>query len=131
MGYNPEFQRSVNIGRVNNQNFVNIPIGQFKDKIQYYCELRGIEFVEQEESYTSKSSFFDNDILPVYQKENTTKYQFSGKRISRGRYKCSNGKIINADVNGALNILRKSKLVDVKILQSRGNVDVPLRIRIA
>ena len=93
--------------------------------------MNGIIFVKQEESYTSKSSFWDRDDIPVYNADNPREYQFSGKRIHRGQYKTANGKIINADVNGALNIMRKSSVVDVNILYGRGEVDTPVRIRIA
>ncbi|VTX47445.1 Uncharacterised protein [uncultured Leptotrichia sp.] len=85
----------------------------------------------QEESYTSKASFFDGDEIPIYDKENLQEYIFSGKRIKRGLYQTSTGKFINADCNGALNILRKSKVVDLSILYNRGELDMPKRIRIA
>ena len=94
----------------------------------------GIEFIKQEESYTSKASFFDQDKLPIYNADNPRKYEkydFSGKRIKRGLYQQSNGLLLNADVNGALNILRKSKVVSLDTLYHRGEVDTPIRIRIA
>jgi len=84
----------------------------------------------QEESYTSKASFFDGDEIPIYDKENSQKYIFSGKRMKRGLYQTSTGKLINTDCNGALNILRKSKVVDLSILYNRGELDTPKRIRI-
>ena len=115
----------------NNQNFVNIPYGQLRSKLEYLCKLNGIIFVKQEESYTSKSSFWDQDDIPVYNDDNPGDYQFSGKRVHRGQYKTASGKTINADVNGALNIMRKSSVVDVSILYGRGEVDTPVRIRIA
>ena len=131
LGYNENFQRNSNIGSINNQNFVNIPYGKLRDKLIYLCKLYGIEFKLQEESYTSKASFFDGDEIPIYDKENSQKYIFSGKRIKRGLYQTSVGKLINADCNGALNILRKSKVVDLSILYNRGELDTPKRIRIA
>ena len=70
-----------------------------------------MNYVEQEEGYTSKASFFDYDSIPVYNADNPQMYIFSGTRIKRGLYKCANGKTINADINGALNILRKSNVV--------------------
>jgi len=70
-------------------------------------------------------------IFLVYNADNPQKYEFSGKRITRGQYQSKSGRIINADVNGALNILRKSKLVDLIILQCSGDLDTPLRIRVA
>ena len=130
LGYNEDFQRNSNIGNINNQNFVNIPYGKLRDKLIYLCKLYGIEFKLQEESYTSKASFFDGDIIPVYDKENIQEYIFSGKRIKRGLYRTSAGKLINADCNGALNILRKSKVVDLSILYNRGELNTPKRIRV-
>ena len=130
LGYNEDFQRNSNIGSINNQNFVNIPYGKLRDKLIYLCKLYGIEFKLQEESYTSKASFFDGDEIPIYDKENPQEYIFSGKRIKRGLYQTSTGKLINADCNGALNILRKSKVVDLSILYNRGELNTPKRIRV-
>ena len=84
----------------------------------------------QEESYTSKASFFDGDIIPVYDKEKPQEYIFSGKRIKRGLYQTKKGYLLNADCNGALNILRKSKVVSLETLYHRGELDTPKRIRV-
>ena len=130
LGYNEDFQRNSNIGSINNQNFVNIPYGKLRDKLIYLCKLYGIEFKLQEESYTSKASFFDGDEIPIYDKENLQEYVFSGKRIKRGLYQTSAGELINADCNGALNILRKSKVVDLSVLYNRGELNTPKRIRV-
>mgnify|MGYP001406920121 FL=1 len=130
-GYNETFQRNSNIGKANNQTFVNIPFGKLREKLEYLCKLYSLRFVEQEESYTSKSSFFDMDILPKFEVDKPQTYSFLGKRIKRGFYQTSKGYILNADVNGALNILRKSNVVDLEVLYSRGEVDTPARIRIA
>lgn len=130
VGYNETFQQSTDIGKKNNQNFVNIPYGRLRDKLEYLCELNNIVFVKQEESYTSKSSFWDNDDIPVYNADNPKEYLFGGKRVYRGLYKTANGRTINADINGALNILRKSSVVSLTALYSRGEVDTPIRIRI-
>ena len=131
VGYNETFQRNSHIGKQNNQNFVNIPYGQLRNKLEYLCELNDIAFVKQEESYTSKASFWDRDNIPTYNADNPKEYQFSGSRIHRGLYKTANGKAFNADVNGALNIMRKSSVVDMRVLYSRGDVDTPVRIRVA
>ena len=131
VGYNETFQRNSHIGKQNNQNFANIPYGQLRNKLEYLCKLNGIIFVKQEESYTSKSSFWDRDDIPVYNADNPKEYSFSGRRVRRGLYKTASGKKINADINGALNIMRKSRVVDMNILYSRGEVDTPIRIRIA
>ena len=130
LGYNEDFQRNSNIGSINNQNFVNIPYRKLRDKLTYLCKLYRIEFKLQEESYTSKASFFDGDIIPVYDKENLQEYKFSGKRIKRGLYQTSRGYQLNADCNGALNILRKSKVVDLSVLYNRGELNTPKRIRV-
>ena len=108
VGYNKEWKQNINIGKANNQNFVNIPFRKILDILKYKLEENGIECKEQEESYTSKASYLDNDDIPVYKENDGTNYIFSGKRIKRGIYKSSQGKIINADLNGALNILKKS-----------------------
>ena len=131
VGYNETFQRNTDIGRQNNQNFINIPFGKLRSKLEYLCELNGIAFVKQEESYTSKASFWDKDLIPVYNADNPQKYYFSGKRIQRGLYRTSDGILLNADVNGALNILRKSSVVSLDTLYSSGEVDTPVRIRVA
>ena len=108
VGYNKEWKQNINIGKANNQNFVNIPFRKILDILKYKLEENGIECKEQEESYTSKSSYLDNDNIPTYQKGNLQKHIFSGKRITRNLYQSKQGKIINADLNGALNILKKS-----------------------
>jgi putative transposase len=108
LGYTPTFQNKSKLGRVNNQNFVNIPYGQFKSKLEKMCERHNIELQVIEESYTSKSSFIDKDEIPVYDVNNPRKYTFSGERIARGLYKSKEGIILNSDINGALNILRKA-----------------------
>ena len=130
IGYNVTFQRNSNIGKVNNQNFVNIPYGKLRNKLEYLCDMYGIEYILQEESYTSKASFFDRDDLPLYNADNPQEYIFSGRRVKRGLYMTKKGNLINADCNGALNILRKSNVVDLNVLCDRGGLDTPKRIRI-
>ncbi len=130
-GYNETFQRNSKLGKKNNQTFVNIPFGVLREKIEYLCKLYGITFVEQEESYTSKASFFDRDDIPTYNDDNSKEYEFSGKRVKRGLYQTKESKLLNADVNGALNILSKSKVVDLEALYNRGELDTPVRIRVA
>ena len=131
VGYNETFQRNSDMNKCNNQNFVNIPYGKLRSKLEYLCELNGIVFVKQEESYTSKASFWDNDTIPVYNADNPKSYNFSGKRVQRGLYKTADGTLLNADVNGALNIMKKSSVVDLNVLYSSGEVDTPVRIRAA
>ena len=130
-GYNNDFQRNSDIGKKNNQNFVNIPFSKLQSKLEYLCEFYRIKYVDQEESYTSKASFFDMNIIPEYKEKDNIEYSFSGKRVRRGMYKTLKGYILNADVNGALNILKKSKVVDLEVLYHRGEVDTPVRIRVS
>ena len=131
VGYNPDFKRGINIDHKNNQAFVNISFGDFRQRLGSLCERYGIQYIEQEESYTSKSSFLDRDVLPEYKPEHPYTGTFSGKRIHRGLYKAKGGTVVNADMNGAANILRKSKQnFDFEEL-CRGLLASPQRIRLA
>ncbi|GBF81505.1 transposase, IS605 OrfB family protein [Aphanothece sacrum FPU1] len=109
VGYNPGIKQEINIGRSNNQNFVQIPFWQLRQKLKAMCSRYGIEYFEQEESYSSKASFFDRDEIPVYNADNPGKYKFSGKRIKRGLYRTKDKHLVCADINGSANILVKSK----------------------
>ena len=100
VGYNKEWKQDTNMGKVNNQNFVHIPFYRLINLLEYKCSLKGIKFQTITEAYTSKCSFVDNEEI----KKHTT---YSGKRISREWFKTKNGLIINADINGAYNILKK------------------------
>ncbi len=131
IGYNQSFQNKINLGRRNNQIFTQLPFGKIREKLEYLCKQYNINYILQEESYTSKASFFDNDDLPIYNADNPQTYKFSGNRIKRGLYQTKNNYLFNADCNGALNILRKSKAVDLTVLCYRGELDTPKRIRIS
>ena len=109
VGYNPTLKQNSNMGKRNNQNFVQIPIFTLRSKLESLCERYGLNYVEQEESYTSKASAVDRDEMPVYNADNPTKVKFSGRRVKRGLYKTKTGHLINADANGSLNIGFKSK----------------------
>ena len=119
IGYNDNFQCNVNMGRINNQKFTYIPFGKLRNNLQYLCKMYGIKYYEIEESYTSKASFFDNDDIPTLNADKPADYNFSGKRIKRGLYQTANNYVFNADVNGALNIMKKCiikrKLTDINI----------------
>ena len=130
IGYNQSFQNKTNLGKRNNQIFTQLPFGKIREKLEYLCKRYNINYILQEESYTSKASFFDNDELPMYNADNPQTYEFSGRRIKRGLYQTKNNYCFNADCNGALNILHKSKAVDLNILCCRGELDTPKRIRI-
>jgi len=107
IGWNNGFKDQINMGRKNNQKFVQIPHARLRDMLTYKAEQAGIKVLIQEESYTSKASFIDGDAIPVYPITGG-KPSFSGRRTTRGNYKSANGIIIHADVNGAWNIMRKS-----------------------
>ena len=100
IGYNKGWKQEVNIGKRNNQKFVGIPFMMLRDMLSYKCKLVGINVIVTEESYTSKCSFIDNE-------EIKKKEVYDGKRTKRGLYKSKDGKLINADINGSYNIMRK------------------------
>ncbi|MEI6445207.1 MAG: transposase [Nostocales cyanobacterium ELA583] len=106
IGWNEGFKSNANMGKLNNQKFVQMPLAKLKDRLKQLCDLHGIRFQETEESYTSKASFLDGDSLPVYGQK-PDGWKASGKRVKRGLYQSANGSIVNADLNGAANILRK------------------------
>jgi putative transposase len=106
IGQNKDWKQNLNMRKKNNQSFTAIPHSLFIQMITYKAERHGIRVILTEESYTSKASFLDNDEIPVYG-EDDSKKSFSGKRIKRGLYRSKNGTFINADVNGATNIMRK------------------------
>lgn len=120
LGHTNGWKDSSNLDDANNQNFVQIPYNRFMEIMEYKCAQNGIRFVVQEESYTSKASFIDNDTIPVYVKGGSTVYSFSGKRRPtryagmykkdgfRGLYTTADGTIINSDLNGSANIGRKA-----------------------
>ena len=107
IGKNKNWKQRPHMGRVNNQNFVQIPLESLRYMITYKAQAAGLSVVEQEESYTSKASLADGDLIPVYGKEPAGGVSFSGHRIRRGLYRTKTGRLINADLNGAGNILRK------------------------
>jgi putative transposase len=108
IGNNKQWKQDINIGKRNNQNFVQIPHYKLIQQLTYKAELVGIKVVITEESYTSRASFLDGDLIPKYNKNAQQKHTFSGKRILRGLYQSKNGTLINADLNGSYNILRKA-----------------------
>jgi putative transposase len=108
IGKNLLWKQEVELGRVNNQHFVQLPHARFIEMLRYKAELAGIQVIVQEESYTSQASFLDLDPLPVYDAHREGKPHFSGKRVERGLYRAKNGRRIQADVNGSYNIGRKA-----------------------
>ena len=107
VGYNKNWKQDIRLGKVNNQNFTNVPHLRLVKILEYKCQLYGINFILQEESYTSKSSFLDKDALPVYKPNDNKEYSFLGKRVKRGLYQSKKGRLLNADVNGSYNIMKK------------------------
>ena len=130
-GYNSDFKRSINLGKMTNQQFTQISFGSLREQLSSLCEQYGMRYIEQEESYTSKASFLDLDEIPVYNSEQPYMGKFSGKRIHRGLYQYSDGRIANADLNGAANIMNKSKQNYDFVELCKGLLASPLRIRIA
>ena len=130
-GYNSDFKRSINLGKMTNQQFTQISFGSLREQLSSLCEQYGMRYIEQEESYTSKASFLDLDEIPVYNPEQPYTGKFSGKRIHRGLYRYSDGRIANADLNGAANIMNKSKQNYDFVELCKGLLASPLRIRIA
>ena len=95
-----EWKQDTNMYKVNNQNFVCIPFEMLKSMLEYKCRLAGIEVVRQDEAYTSKCSFLDNEKIEKHEK-------YMGSRPKRGCFKTSDGRKVNADVNSACNIMKK------------------------
>lgn len=101
IGRNKNWKQSINIGKTNNQNFVSIPFNQFIQMLTYKAKLAGIQVILQEESYTSKCSFLDSE--PIRKRK-----AYKGKRVKRGLFRAGDGRLINADVNGSYNIIKKA-----------------------
>jgi putative transposase len=138
-GWNKGQRQNINLGRKTNQKFVQIPTARLKYRIAQLCEYYGIQFVETEESYTSKSSFIDGDLLPTFGAKPVRAcvfegegWQPSGKRVNRGLYRTAQGKRINADCNGSANIIRKVAMKLGLVLNgiSRVSLSAPLKLRL-
>lgn len=130
IGKNKGWKQKSNIGKVNNQNFIQIPHALLINYIKTLAEKIGMQVVETDESYTSKASFVDMDQIPTYKKGSNTTYIFSGSRVKRGLYKDSCGNIINADLNGAGNIMRKV-LADENIKINIDNLISPMKLTVS
>ena len=101
IGKNKGWTQEVNLGRVVNQMFVAMPIAVFLEMVAYKCRKCGIRVVYVQESYTSKCSFLDGESICHHDR-------YLGKRVKRGLFRSADGTLINADLNGALNIMRKA-----------------------
>jgi putative transposase len=107
IGKNDGWKQEACLGHRTNQHFVQIPHARFLQMLTYKAEMVGIRVLLTEESYTSKASFLDHDPLPKWKNGKKSEQTFSGKRIKRGLYRAKDGTLINADINGAGNIIRK------------------------
>ncbi|MEG3960111.1 transposase [Microcoleus sp. herbarium2] len=130
-GWNKGQKNSANMGSKTNQKFVQIPTGRLKDRIAQLCEQYGLRFVETEESYSSKASFVDRDLLPTFG-EKPEGLLTSGKRVKRGLYRTAQGWLINADCNACGNIGRKVAMILGLDLSGigRGALSAPLRLKL-
>jgi len=108
IGYNNGWKQKIDIGKKNNQNFVQIPLLKLIKQIEYKAQLKGISVLTIDEAYTSKCSFLDNESIEKHEK-------YVGKRIKRGLFRTSNGTIINADVNAGYNIIKKAYPNSIKV----------------
>ncbi len=108
IGYNDGWKQNINIGKKNNQKFVQIPFLRLINQVKYKSELIGITVITINENHTSKCSFLDNEEIRHHNK-------YVGKRISRGLFRTSNGTLINADVNAGYNIMKKVFPNSVKV----------------
>ena len=127
IGKNTGWKQKLPFSKKVKQRFAYLPYETFIEQLQYKCKLRGITVVTQEESYTSKASFLDNDNIPVYGETDNPK--FSGRRVKRGLYKTSDGRLINADVNGSYNILRKGLKNNHLFLNVDSSIIQPLVVK--
>ena len=107
-GKNVNFKKEINLGKVNNQNFVTIPFNLIIERLRYKALLAGINFMTVEESYTSKTSFLDEEKLHSYKRNKPKKgYTFLGDRFARSLFRTKKGYVIHADINASFNIIRK------------------------
>ncbi len=131
-GWNKGNKNESELGKKNNSEFVPIPTARLKERIAQLCQEYGIHFIETEESYTSKASFLDGDYLPTYG-EKPEDWKPSGRRTKRGLYRVGyKWWYINADCNGAANIIRKvSRKLGIDLSRlSRGALTRPHRIKL-
>ena len=127
IGKNKNWKQELPFGKVVKQRFAYLPYETFIEQLRYKCQLRGISVIVQEESYTSKASFLDHDEIPVYgEVENP---RFSGRRITRGLYSSNEGRLINADVNGSYNIMKKGLMIKHQTLHMDNPMIQPIAVK--
>ncbi len=127
IGKNKNWKQGVPFGKAVKQRFAYLPYETFIEQLRYKCQLQGISVTVQEESYTSKASFLDSDDIPVYGE--AVNPRFSGRRIMRGLYRTSTGRMINADVNGSYNIMRKGLITNHQSLHMDNPLVQPLVVK--
>ncbi len=132
IGDNVDWKQSINIGKKNNQKFVSIPYAKLIEQIQYKAKEVGIEVVLIEESYTSKTDHFALEPLKKHGCDKVVARPTLGKRIKRGLFRSSTGRILNADTNGAIGIARKviCESSISELLANRGVVTTPFRVQL-
>lgn len=124
VGHNKEWKQNLNLGKRTNQAFQNICFESFIEKLKYKCELNGINFILTEESYSSKCDHLAGEEMKHQER-------YLGKRVKRGLFISSSGKMLNADVNGALGILLKVFPNALNSIGDSGIVSMPRKINIA
>lgn len=126
VGHNKGWKQEVNMGKRNNQNFVQVPFRYLMSILESNCQEYGLRYLETQESHTSKCSAIDNEQVKHHD-------EYLGKRVKRGLFKSKDGFLINADLNGAINIVRKSKVTSMEFTPEmiKGIVAFPKRIRVA
>ena len=133
-GKNVNLKQEINLGKVNNQNFVNIPFNQLIERLRYKAQLAGMNFMTVEESYTSKTSFLDREKLHHYKNNQPQKgYTFLGQRFKRSLFRSQRGYVIHADVNASFNIIRKVSGNEIYRYVDLGSIkgSSPKRMKIA
>jgi putative transposase len=121
IGKNDQWKQEIALGSRTNQNFVQIPHAIFINQLKYKAQFVGIRVVLQEESYTSKCSFLDGESIQKHP-------EYQGKRVKRGLFRSKNGTVLNADVNGSANILKKAFPTAFKGYGIEGAVVHPIRV---
>ena len=130
-----DFKKEINLGKVTNQNFVNIPFNQIIERLRYKALLAGINFMTVEESYTSKTSFLDEEKLHSYKRSQDKPkkdYTFLGDRFTRSLFRTKKGYVIHADINASFNIIRKVTGDNIYVFVNIGAIkgSCPKRVKI-
>ena len=130
IGWNEGIKQKSNLGKKNNQSFVQLPTGRLKERLKVVLTEVGVNFVEVNEAYTSKASFLDNDLIPEYGKK-PQKWKPSGRRIATKLYRTAKGWICNADIQAAANILKVASIPGIDLGEiTRGSVTCPRRLNL-